>query len=173
MIRRVAVCWAGLCALALAVPLTRAQEKPKVSPIYALKMDSLAGKPVEFGKYRGKVLLIVNVASECGYTPQYKGLQELHAKYAGRGLAVIGVPSNDFGKQEPGTNAQIAQFCQMNYGVTFDMLAKVPVSGKDQTPLYKHLTSKEANAKLAGPVQWNFEKFITLVSVANRRHSCV
>lgn len=105
------------------------------------------------------MLLIVNVASECGYTPQYKGLQDLHKKYAAKGLAVLGVPSNDFGQQEPGTNAQIAAFCKKNYGVAFDMLAKVGVVGKDQCPLYRYLTSKDANTKTAGPVQWNYVKF--------------
>src|SRR5262249_50836751 len=123
-------------------------------------MNSLAGKPVEFKQYQGKVLLIVNVASECGYTPQYKGLQELHKKYAGKGLAIVGVPSNDFGQQEPGTHAQIAEFCKKHYGVEFDRLAKVAVTGKDQCPLSRHLTSKESNPKLGGPVQWNFEKFL-------------
>lgn len=150
---------ACVAALALVTLPLHAQEK-KTSPLYALTMDSLAGKPVEFKRYQGKVLLIVNVASECGYTPQYKGLQDLHKKYAAKGLAVLGVPSNDFGQQEPGTNAQIAAFCQKNYGVAFDMLAKVGIVGKQQSPLYRYLTSKEANAKTAGPVQWNFEKFL-------------
>ena len=160
MLGRAAAFAIGGLILVLTHQPTPAQEKAKPSPIHALKMTSLAGKPVEFTKYQGKVLLIVNVASECGYTPQYKGLQDLHKKYAAKGLAVLGVPSNDFGQQEPGTNEQIAAFCKKNYAVEFDMLAKVRVSGKDQCDLYKHLTSKNANTKLNGPVQWNFEKFL-------------
>jgi glutathione peroxidase len=150
---------AVLVACLLPTVTSRAEDK-KMSPLYTLKMDSLAGKPVEFKQYQGKVLLIVNVASECGYTPQYKGLQALHQQYSAKGLAVLGVPSNDFGQQEPGTNAQIATFCKKNYGVEFDLLAKTGVVGKGQCVLYQHLTSKEANATLAGPVKWNFEKFL-------------
>jgi len=130
-----------------------------MAPIHKIKMKGLDGKEVDFAKYKGKVLLIVNVASECGYTPQYKGLQELHKKYAKDGLVVLGVPSNDFGAQEPGTDAQIAEFCKKEYAVTFDMLSKVPVSGDKQCALFKLLTKKEGNQK-GGPVRWNFEKFI-------------
>jgi glutathione peroxidase len=142
--------------------VTPAQEKggKKVPAVLQFTMNSLAGKPVDLSRYQGKVVLVVNVASECGYTPQYKGLQALHTKYAGQGLAILGVPSNDFGAQEPGTNDQIAAFCKQNYGVQFDLFAKVPVTGKDQAPLYKFLTSKETNSRLAGPVRWNFEKFL-------------
>ena len=104
--------------------------------------------------------MIVNVASECGYTPQYKGLQTLHEKYTDKGLVVLGVPCNDFGKQEPGTEAQIAKFCSTNYGVKFDMLAKVAITGKDPAPLYKLLTDKQTNPKSGGPVEWNFTKFL-------------
>jgi glutathione peroxidase len=123
-------------------------------------MTSLDGKAVELSKYQGKVVLMVNVASECGLTPQYKGLQALHEKYGKDGLAVLGFPANEFGGQEPGTNAEIAAFCQKNYGVKFDMFAKVVVQGDGQCPLYKYLTSKETNPKFAGPLQWNFEKFL-------------
>ncbi len=132
----------------------------KVPPVLNFKMTSLDGKEVDLSKYQGKVVLIVNVASECGYTPQYKPLQALHKKYASEGLAILGIPSNDFGMQEPGTNAQIADFCKKNYGVEFDMFAKVAVVGKEQTPLYQFLTSKETNPKFAGRVRWNFEKFL-------------
>jgi glutathione peroxidase len=142
--------------------VTHAQEKggKKVPAVLQFTMNSLAGKPVDLSRYQGKVVLVVNVASECGYTPQYKGLQALHTKYAGQGLAILGVPSNDFGAQEPGTSDQIAAFCKQNYGVQFDLFAKVPVTGKDQAPLYKFLTSRETNPRLAGPVRWNFEKFL-------------
>jgi glutathione peroxidase len=123
-------------------------------------MKSLAGQGVDLTQYQGQVLLIVNVASECGYTPQYKGLQALYDKYGPSGFRVLGFPCNQFGRQEPGTSAQIAQFCQKNYGVTFDMFEKVDVNGANQCDLYKYLTSPETNAKYAGPIQWNFEKFL-------------
>jgi glutathione peroxidase len=124
------------------------------------KMKSLAGQEVDLAQYQGKVLLIVNVASECGYTPQYRGLQALYNKYSQSGLMVLGFPCNQFGHQEPGSSQQIAQFCQKNYGVTFDMFDKVDVNGRNQCDLYKHLTSPEAHAKYPGPIQWNFEKFL-------------
>lgn len=123
-------------------------------------MKSLAGQPVDLRHYHGQVLLIVNVASECGYTPQYKGLQALNTKYGPSGLRVLGFPCNQFGWQEPGTSAQIAQFCERQYGVTFDMFEKVEVNGKNQCELYKYLTSPDTNPQYAGPIQWNFEKFL-------------
>jgi glutathione peroxidase len=123
-------------------------------------MKSLTGQEVDLAQYQGKVLLIVNVASECGYTPQYKGLQALYSTYGPSGLMVLGVPCNQFGHQEPGTSAQIAQFCQKYYGVTFDMFEKVDVNGRNQCELYKQLTSADAHAKYPGPIQWNFEKFL-------------
>jgi glutathione peroxidase len=132
----------------------------KVAPVLRFKMPGLDGKAVDLAKLQGKVVLLVNVASECGFTPQYKGLQALHKKYARDGLVIIGVPSNDFGKQEPGTDAEIAAFCKKEYGVEFPMLAKVVVKGKGQCPLYQFLTSKETNPKFAGQVRWNFEKFL-------------
>ncbi|MCC7475865.1 MAG: glutathione peroxidase [Pirellulales bacterium] len=127
----------------------------------AVKMKSLDGKEVDLAKkYKGKVVLLVNVASKCGNTPQYQPLEALHEKYAEQGLAIVGVPCNQFGKQEPGTSAEIAQFCEKNYGVKFDILAKVDVNGENAAPLYKFLTSKESNPKFAGRVTWNFEKFL-------------
>jgi glutathione peroxidase len=128
--------------------------------VLQFKMKGLDGKAVDLAKYKGKVVLIVNVASECGYTPQYKPLQALHAKYAKEGLAVLGFPCNDFGKQEPGTEKQIAEFCEKNYGVTFDMFAKISIKGEQPAPLFKFLTSKETNPKFSGPVRWNFTKFL-------------
>jgi len=136
------------------------KEAKKAAPVLNFKMMRLDGKEVDLSKYQGKVVLFVNVASQCGFTPQYKGLETLHEKYAKDGLAVVGVPSNDFGKQEPGTSEQIASFCKKNYGVKFDMLAKVPVKGEEQVPLYKYLTSKETDPKFAGPIRWNFTKFL-------------
>lgn len=124
------------------------------------KMKSLDGKDVDLSKYKGKVVLIVNVASQCGNTPQYKGLEDLHEKFAGEGLAVLGFPANEFGKQEPGSDEEIAEFCDKNYGVKFDMFSKVVVKGEGQCPLYKHLTSKQTDPKFGGDVTWNFEKFL-------------
>jgi glutathione peroxidase len=123
-------------------------------------MKDLSGKPLELKQYSGKVVLFVNVASYCGYTKQYDGLQKLHDKYADKGLVVVGVPCNQFGKQEPGTATEIAEFCQKNYGVSFPMLEKVDVNGDGACDLYKHLTSVEAKPKGAGKVSWNFEKFL-------------
>jgi len=120
-------------------------------------MDSLDGKPVNLSKYQGSVVLIVNVASACGYTPQYEGLQALHQKYASRGLRILGFPSNDFGGQEPGTNAEIGEFCKKNYGVEFDMFSKITVVGKNQAPLYRTLTTTPG---FSGNIDWNFEKFL-------------
>jgi len=104
--------------------------------------------------------MMVNVASQCGLTPQYKQLEELHEKYAGKGLAVLGFPANEFGSQEPGTDAEIATFCKSKYDVKFDMFSKVVVKGDGQCPLYKFLTSKETDPKFAGDITWNFEKFL-------------
>jgi glutathione peroxidase len=131
-----------------------------VPPVLDFKMKRLSGKEVALAQYQGKVLLVVNVASQCGLTPQYEGLQALHKKYADQGLAVLGFPANEFGAQEPGSNEEIAQFCKANYGVDFDMFAKVVVKGEGQCSLYRHLTSKETNPKFAGPISWNFEKFL-------------
>jgi glutathione peroxidase len=126
-----------------------------------LEMNTLDGKKVNLAKkYKGKVVLLVNVASKCGLTPQYEQLQALHEKYAEQGLAIVGVPCNQFGKQEPGTAAEISEFCKQNYGVEFDLLAKVDVNGPTATPLYKFLTSEESNPKHGGKIAWNFEKFL-------------
>ena len=125
-----------------------------------LAMPSLAGEDIDLAHYQGHILLIVNVASECGYTPQYKGLQALHAKYAAQGFAVFGFPCNQFGQQEPGSAAQIAVFCEQRYGVTFPMFAKVDVNGPHQCALYKYLTAQPTQPTPAGPIQWNFEKFL-------------
>src|SRR6187549_347593 len=132
---------AMLVVAMLAVPQTKAPEKPKVSDALNFTMNSLEGKPVSLAKYQGNVVLMVNVASQCGYTPQYEGLQALHKKYEGRGLRILGFPSNDFGAQEPGSDAQIADFCKKNYGVEFDMFSKIVVKGANKSQLYKTLTS--------------------------------
>jgi len=145
----------------LAVFSIAAEEKAKeVPPVLNFTMDSLDGKPVELKKYQGKVVLMVNVASKCGNTKQYKPLQALHEKYADKGLAILGFPANDFGKQEPGTSEEIATFCEKNYGVKFDMFSKIVVKGDGQHPLYKYLTAQETAPAPAGEIKWNFEKFL-------------
>jgi len=132
----------------------------KVTPLN-LEMETLEGKKVNLAeKYKGKVVLLVNVASKCGLTPQYKQLEALHEKYTKEGLAIVGVPCNQFANQEPGTAAEITEFCEKNYGVEFDLLAKVDVNGDDAAPLYKFLTSKDKNKDFAGKITWNFEKFL-------------
>jgi glutathione peroxidase len=149
-------------AVVLSMTLGLAEDKgaKKVTSVLEFKLEDIQGKEVELSKYKGKVILLVNVASECGYTGQYKGLQEIYEKHGKDGLVVIGIPSNEFGKQEPGTNAQILKFCESTYKVTFPMMAKVVIKGEKQIPLYKFLTDKETNPKFAGQVGWNFEKFL-------------
>ncbi len=128
--------------------------------IHDVKINSLAGEPVDLAGYAGTALLIVNVASRCGLTPQYTGLQGLADRYAGRGLAVLGVPCNQFGGQEPGTPDEIAEFCDVNYGVTFPLTEKVEVNGPGRHPLYQQLTATTDSRGVAGDIQWNFEKFL-------------
>jgi glutathione peroxidase len=123
--------------------------------IHEFTMNSIDGKPTPLAEYKGKVVLIVNVASKCGYTPQYAGLEALYRKYKDQGFVLIGVPANNFGSQEPGTNEEIKTFCKRNYDVTFPMMAKVSVKGADEAPLYQYLTSTGG-----GDVKWNFTKFL-------------
>lgn len=122
--------------------------------VYDYSMRTIDGQPAPLANYKGKVLLVVNVASQCGYTPQYKGLESLYKKYKDQGLVVVGVPANNFGAQEPGTDEEIKTFCSRNYNVTFPMTSKVSVKGSDMTPLYSYLT------KTGGDVKWNFTKFL-------------
>ena len=150
----------GLTMLVPAVWAEEKKEDKKVPPVLNFKMKGLDGKEVDLSKFQGKVVMIVNVASECGNTPQYAPLQKLYAKYGKDGFVVIGVPANEFGKQEPGTDAEIAKFCEDNYKVRFPMLSKVVVKGKGICPLYKYLTSKDTNPKFGGDITWNFEKFL-------------
>ncbi len=124
------------------------------------EMQTLAGENVALSKYDGQVVLMVNVASECGLTPQYEQLQALHKQYADKGLAVVGFPCNQFGGQEPGSADEIQTFCKSNYGVEFDMFAKVDVNGDNACDLYKYLTGLETQPQGAGKISWNFEKFL-------------
>jgi glutathione peroxidase len=132
-----------------------AEDKAMTSPL-DLKVKGIDGKELDLSKYKGKVVLIVNVASQCGFTPQYKGLQELFDNYEKDGLMILGVPANDFGKQEPGTEKEIQEFCTTNYKVKFPLTSKVVVKGPDKTELYKILTAATGGEE----VRWNFEKFL-------------
>lgn len=155
----------SMASLLVFVPsgLLMAVEKTKTekSPPLAVKMKSLDGKEVDLvEKYKGNVVLVVNVASKCGLTPQYKQLQALHDKYSKDGLAVLGFPCNQFLGQEPGTEEEIAEFCEKNYGVKFDMFAKIDVKGDKAADLYKTLTTLETKPTGKGDISWNFEKFL-------------
>ena len=151
------------CALLLAVGFTRAadDQKPDAEPVLGHTMKTINGERVHLTeKYEGDVLLIVNTASECGYTPQYAGLQKLHEKYSGKGLRVLGFPCNQFRNQAPGSDEEIKRFCRENYGVEFDMFSKIEVNGEGAAPLYQYLTSKRLPVEDRGPIKWNFEKFL-------------
>jgi glutathione peroxidase len=143
-----------------ALSMAQTRTGGKVPEVLNFTMKSLNSQSVNLSKYQGKVVLIVNTASECGYTYQYEGLQALHKKYASQGLSILGFPSNDFGQQEPGSDREIQQFCKANYGVEFDMFAKVEVLGGNKVPLFQYLTSAATNPKSSGEIEWNFEKFL-------------
>lgn len=129
------------------------------SGLYSFTLSSIDGKPAPLAEYKGKVILLVNVASQCGYTPQYSALEAIYEKYKDRGFVILGFPANNFGAQEPGTNEEIKTFCTRKYNVTFPMYSKISVKGPDQAPLYSYLT-KETGAGIAGEIQWNFTKFL-------------
>jgi len=128
--------------------------------LYDIPLTTLGGEPTTLAEHKGKALLIVNVASKCGLTPQYTGLEQLQERYADRGFAVIGVPSNQFGNQEPGSAEEIQTFCSTTYGVTFPMMGKIDVNGPTRHPLYEELTQASDADGTAGDIQWNFEKFL-------------
>jgi glutathione peroxidase len=128
--------------------------------IYDFKMSDIDNNPVTFEKFRNKVLLIVNVASKCGFTPQYKGLQELYQEFKEDGFSILGFPANNFLSQEPGTNGEIKQFCSIKYNVSFSVFSKISVKGKDISPLYTFLTEKDTNPGFSGSIKWNFTKFL-------------
>lgn len=128
--------------------------------VYDFSVTQMNGKEISLNEYRGKVLLIVNTASKCGFTKQFAELQELYEKYGEDGFVVLGFPANNFMNQDPGSNEEILGFCQLNYGVSFPMFAKISVRGKDTAPLYKYLTEKKSNPEFAGKISWNFNKFL-------------
>ena len=135
----------AIAVMALLAGCASVQKEPIVNNFYSIEVQTLDGQTEEMRQYKGRVLLIVNTASKCGFTGQYAGLQELYGTYKEQGLLVLGFPSNDFFKQEPGSNEEIEQFCQTQYGITFPMFFKISVKGKNQHPLYTYLTSKETN----------------------------
>jgi glutathione peroxidase len=132
----------------------------KIQKIYDFKVKSIDGTMFDFATLKGKKIIIVNTASECGNTPQYKELEEMYKKYKSKNLVIVGFPANNFGAQEPGSDKEIKEFCTKNYAVTFPMMSKISVSGKDIAPLYKWLTQKNENGVLDAPVTWNFQKFL-------------
>ena len=145
--------------LGILVNIAQAKEAPMTS-LYQIQVNRITGETIPLSEYEGKVLLIVNTASKCGFTKQYDGLQKLYETYQDSGLVVLGFPSNDFLKQEPGTNEEIQTFCRLNFGVTFPMFEKINVKGKDQHPLYQFLTSEKTDPEFSGNISWNFNKFL-------------
>ena len=146
--------FAGLVILMVAASL------PAASSLYEFTLPAIDGKPMPLADYKGKVLLLVNVASRCGYTPQYTALESIYEKYKDQGFVILGFPANNFGAQEPGTNDEIKTFCSTKYSVKFPLYGKISVKGRDQAPLYQFLTSKASNPAVAGAIKWNFTKFL-------------
>jgi glutathione peroxidase len=149
--------WFLLAAITSLVQLNSTADKAAKPEALTFKMKDIHGKDVNFESFKGKVVLAVNVASKCGFTPQYEGLESLYNQYKDDGFIVIGFPSNNFGEEEPGTHAEILEFCRINYQVTFPLMGKIDVQGERQSPFYKYLTS---HADYGGPIKWNFEKFL-------------
>jgi glutathione peroxidase len=145
--------------LAFGVLLIMATSLFAASGVYNFTLNSIDGKPAPLADYKGKVVLIVNVASQCGYTPQYSALESIYEKYKDQGFVILGFPANNFGAQEPGTNEEIKTFCTRKYSVTFPMYSKISVKGGDQHPLYAYLT-KETGPGITGDIKWNFTKFL-------------
>jgi len=159
MIKLLALSIALLANTANTVKTISAPFAEKAKTIYDFKVESLAGGTIDFAKFKGKKILIVNTASKCGYTPQYEGLEELSKKYQDK-LVIVGFPANNFGGQEPGTNGEIVEFCKKNYGVTFPMAAKISVKGEDAAAIYKWLCNKSENGVMDATITWNFNKFL-------------
>jgi glutathione peroxidase len=128
--------------------------------VFDYTLNTIDGQPAPLSAYKGKVVMLVNVASRCGFTPQYTALEAIYEKYKDRGFVIVGIPANNFGAQEPGTDQEIKTFCQSKYNVTFPMMSKISVKGDDKSPLYQYLTDKTANPTTGGDIQWNFTKFL-------------
>jgi len=153
----------SLLALMMMAGLTGAPTRGQVTKkdgVHGFTMKNIDGKDVALSSYNGKVLLLVNVASKCGNTPQYAQLEELYRKYRDKGFVILGFPANNFGEQEPGSDEEIKEFCTTKYDVTFDMFSKISVKGEDQHPLYQYLTSTKTDSAFAGDVRWNFTKYL-------------
>src|SRR3954467_14975115 len=146
-------------ALVLSAVHARAEDK-KDKSVYDFTMKDIDGKPADLSQYKGKVALVVNVASKCGYTPQYKNLEAVYEKYKDKGFEILAFPANEFKQQEPGSNAEIKEFCTSTYHTQFPLFSKIVVKGDGQAPLYQYLTSTDANQKTAGDIKWNFTKFL-------------
>ena len=165
MIKALAIAAALSCATqvnnnkSINLDTTKTETAIIAKSIYDFKVEGLEGGTIDFSKYKGKKILVVNTASKCGYTPQYEGLEKLYEKYKDK-LVIIGFPANNFGGQEPGTNSEIKEFCKKNYGVTFPMAAKVSVKGDDTAPIFKWLCNKSENGVLDAEIKWNFGKFL-------------
>lgn len=147
-------------SLALIVLGFMANAQAIPTSIHGFKVEDIAGNTYDFAQLKGKKVMIVNTASECGYTPQYKDLQELYTQYKSKNFIIIGFPCNDFFSQEPGSNSEIATFCKKNFGVTFPMMAKITVKGKKKHPVYQYLTQKKYNGLKDSSVKWNFQKYL-------------
>jgi glutathione peroxidase len=147
----------AVCLLSFATAQQKESAMEQQPKLYSFVMKTIDGNDKPLSEYNGKVLMIVNVASKCGHTPQYKALEQLYEKYKNKGFVILGFPANNFLWQEPGTDAEIKQFCTLNYSVTFDMFSKIDVKGKNQHPLYKYLTEETS---VSGKVEWNFQKYL-------------
>jgi glutathione peroxidase len=154
------LCLGAMTTMATADDSPKGDHKHDHECALDFRMNDIDGKEVDLEDYEGKVVLIVNTASQCGLTPQYAGLEELYKKYGEKGFVVLGFPCNQFGTQEPGTEAEIKKFCSTRYNVSFPMFSKIEVNGDDATPLYKYLTSKDSKPAGKGNISWNFEKFL-------------
>ena len=154
----------GIEAVALsliaAILVAATDQEPSPKSVLQFSARSIDGEEVDLDRYKGEVLLIVNTASQCGYTPQYKGLQNIYESYKDQGFKVLAFPANEFGGQEPGTNAEIGAFCTRQFHVSFPLFAKIVVKGQGKHPLYQFLTSKKTNPKFGGEIPWNFTKFL-------------
>jgi glutathione peroxidase len=146
--------------LILALPVNLIASADSSDSPLGFRMKTIDGLEMDLSIHKGKVILMVNVASKCGLTPQYEALQRIYEKYKGQGFVIFGFPANNFRNQEPGTNEEIRQFCTLNYGVNFPLFAKISVSGEDQHPLYEFLTGKTTNPEFGGEIKWNFTKFL-------------
>jgi glutathione peroxidase len=151
---------AGLVGFAFLAVVSAADSGKKPGSVLDFRVKDIDGKPVDLSAFAGKVLLVVNTASQCGNTPQYKDLESIYEKYKGQGFEVLAFPANEFGKQEPGSNEEIKQFCTRNYKVSFPLFSKIVVHGMGIHPLYDFLTSEATNPKFAGEITWNFAKFL-------------